>query len=308
MNRRISKPTQMDDKIDWGWSNSPILLPLAYEHREWNSIYSAFITAEYSGSKVIAFHVKTEVDDKVIREKSLKSIDDFASCFNVNYEIKETRDLVPSKDIAKISDSIASAAKDYECQAIVMSAYKEGFFRKFFGRISDRVARKADCDVVLVETPRAGMSIPKQMKKIMVPILKDRFSPAPLILAAAFTSSASIPYCELIVARIVNMPLTTSMDAIESTKFFRRVEGAFSQKIAVAISSLGRLFSLRLLAVRDVGVDVAEYAKETEVGIIIMESNKPSRLGPMMTKEEYAIVERAPCITLVVFPAKKVLL
>ncbi len=295
----------MDDKIEWGWSNSPILLPLAYEHREWNSIYSAFITAEYSGSKVIAFHVKTELDNRSIKEESLKNVSEFASCFNVKYEIKETKDLVSSNDIAKISDEIASAAKEYECQAIVMSAYKEGFVRKFFGRISDRVARKADRDVVLVETPRENMALPEQMKKIMIPILKDRFSPAPLILAAAFTSSASIPYCELIVTRVVNMPLTTSMDAIESTKFFRRVEGAFSQKIAVAISSLGRLFSPRLLAVRDLGVDVAEYAKETEVDMIIMESNKPGRLGPMMTREEYAIAERAPCITLVIFPAKK---
>jgi len=295
----------MDDKIEWGWSNSPILLPLAYEHREWNSIYSAFITAEYSGSKVIAFHVKTELDNRSIKEESLKNVSEFASCFNVKYEIKETKDLVSSNDIAKISDEIASAAKEHKCQAIVMSAYKEGFFRKFFGRISDRVARKADRDVVLVETPRENMALPEQMKKIMIPILKDRFSPAPLILAAAFTSSASIPYCELIVTRVVNMPLTTSMDAIESTKFFRRVEGAFSQKIAVAISSLGRLFSPRLLAVRDLGVDVAEYAKETEVDMIIMESNKPGRLGPMMTREEYAIAERAPCITLVIFPAKK---
>ncbi len=305
---RMSKPAKLKDKIEWSWGNSPILLPLAYEHREWNSINTAFYLAEYSGSKVIAFHVKTELSDKSIREKTLKSIDEFATCFNVNYEIKETQTLVSSKDIAKISDKIAIAAKEYKCQAVVMSAYKEGFVREFFGRISDRVARKAECDVVLVETPRTGMSIPRQIKEIVIPILKDGFTPAPLIIAAALTSSASIPDYELLVARVVNIPLTTSMDAIESTKFFHKVEATFSQKIAVAIGSLGRLFSPKLLAVRDVGVDVADYAKETKADMIIMESNKPSRLGPIMTKDEYAIIRRAPCITLVVFPAKRIAL
>jgi hypothetical protein len=152
------------------------------------------------------------------------------------------------------------------------------------------------------------MRIPRQIKKIMIPILKDRFTPAPLIVAAALTSSASTPDYELLVIRVVNMPLTTSMDAIESTRFFHKVEANFSQKIAVAIGSLGRLFSPKLLAVRDVGVDVANYAKETGTDMIIMESNKPSRFGPMMTKDEYAIIRRAPCITLVVFPAKRIAL
>jgi len=305
---RINKPKRSNDKIEWSWGNLPILLPLAYDHREWNSINVAFYLAEYSGSKIIVFHVKTEVSDKSIREESLKSIKDFASRFNINYEIKETKDLVSSKDVTKISDEITSATKEYSCQAIVMSAYKEGFFREFFGRISDRVARKAECDVILVETPRSDMRIPRQIKKIMIPILKDRFTPAPLIVAAALTSSASTPDYELLVIRVVNMPLTTSMDAIESTRFFHKVEANFSQKIAVAIGSLGRLFSPKLLAVRDVGVDVANYAKETGTDMIIMESNKPSRFGPIMTKDEYAIIRRAPCITLVVFPAKRIAL
>jgi nucleotide-binding universal stress UspA family protein len=156
---RINKPKRSNDKIEWSWGNLPILLPLAYDHREWNSINVAFYLAEYSGSKIIVFHVKTEVSDKSIREESLKSIKDFASRFNINYEIKETKDLVSSKDVTKISDEITSATKEYSCQAIVMSAYKEGFFREFFGRISDRVARKAECDVILVETPRSDMRI-----------------------------------------------------------------------------------------------------------------------------------------------------
>jgi len=304
----MDKPSQPNNKIEWSWSDSPILLPLAYEHRELNSIYTAFIMAEYAGSKVITFHVKTEIEDRVIREDSLKSIRESASYFGVNYEIKETQESASSDDATKISSRIVSVAKEYGCQAVVMSAYKEGFFRNFFGRISDRVARKADCDVVLVETPRHGMIIPKQIKKIIIPILKDRFGPSPLILAAALTSSASKPDCELIVARVVNIPLTTSMDAIESSRLFRKVESNFSRKIAIAINSLGRLFSPKLLAVRDVGVDVADYVKETEADLIIIESNKPGRLGPMMTRDEYAIVGRASRITLVIFPTKKALL
>ncbi len=290
------------ERVEWGWDNSPILIPLAYEPREENALLAAFAVAEYCGSKVIVYHVKTEADTEAAKDKAVRSIWEHAKSFNVTYVMKESGYIVDADDAAAISKSIINAAKEEGCQAIIMSAHRESFLRELLGRISDRVARMADIPVILVESAFRGARITKQPRKIMVIILENRFYKEPLILAAIFTSSLSTPSCELIAVNVLKIPAVTPIDATEVSKVFRVIERDFSQKIALAITSLGRLFTPRILPVRDVGRDVTEFAVEEGVELIIMGCDKPGRLGPVLTKDEYAIVKKVGCVVLVAIP------
>jgi len=292
------------EAVEWGWDTSPILLPLAYEPREENAIVAAFTIAEYCGSKVLVYHVRNDADTEVAREKALRLLDEHANTFKVNYEVKESNKVVDADNVAFISKSIVEAAKEADCQAIVMSAHRESFLRELLGRISDRVARKADTRVILVESAFKGARIIRQPRKIMVAILENKFYRDALILAAIFTSSLSAPSCELITVNVLKLPEATPIDAIERSKVFRKIEREFAHKVASAIASLGRLFTPRILPVRDVGRDVASFASDEGVELIIMGSDKPARLGPVLTKDEYAIVKKAGCVALIVIPPK----
>ena len=293
------------EAVEWGWDSSPILLPLAYEPREENAIVAAFTIAEYCGSKVLVYHVRNDADTEAAGKKALKLLDEHAKTFKVNYEVKESSRVVDADNVAYISKSIVEAAKDGGCQAIVMSAHRETFLRELLGRISDHVARKADSKVILVESAFKGARITKQPRKIMVAVLENQFYRDALILAAIFTSSLSAPSCELIAVNVLKLPEATPIDAIERSKVFRAIERKFAHEVASAIASLGRLFTPRILPVRNVGRDVASFASDEGVELIIMGSGKPGRLGPVLTKDEYAIVKKAGCVALIVIPPKK---
>jgi len=299
----VERPRRKED-IEWGWDNSPLLLPLAYEPREENAIVAAFTIAEYCGSKVLVYHVKNDADTEAAREKVLKLVDEHAKTFKVNYEVEESSKMVDADNIAYISRSIVEAAKEAGCQAIVMSAHRESFLRELLGRISDRVARKADTKVILVESAFKGARITHQPKKIMVTILENKFYRDALILAAIFTSTLSAPSCELIAVNVLKLPDATPIDAVERSKVFRAIEREFAHKVASAIASLGRLFTPRILPVRDIGRDVASFASDEGVELIIMGSDKPGRIGPVLTKDEYAIIKKAGCVALIVIPPK----
>jgi nucleotide-binding universal stress UspA family protein len=300
----VEKPRRKET-VEWSWDSSPILLPLAYEPREENAIVAAFTIAEYCGSKVLVYHVKSDADTEAARDKALKLLDEHAKAFKVNFEVKESGKVVDADNVAYISKSIVEEAEETGCQAIVMSAHRETFLRELLGRISDRVARKADTKVILVESAFKGARITRQPRKIMVTVIENKFYRDALILAAIFTSSLSAPSCELIAVNVLKIPEATPIDAVERSKVFREIEREFAYKVASAIASLGRLFTPRILPVRDVGRDVASFASDEGVELIIMGSGKPARLGPVLTKDEYAIVKRAGCVALIVIPPKK---
>jgi len=300
----VEKPRKKE-AVEWGWDSSPILLPLAYEPREENAIVAAFTIAESCGSKVLVYHVRSDADTEAARERALKLLNEHAKAFKVSYEVKESSKVVDADNIAYISRSIVAEAKEAGCQAIVMSAYRETFVRELLGRISDRVARKADTKVILVESAFKGARIARQPRKIMILVLENKFYRDALILAATFTSSLSAPSCELLAVNVLKLPEATPIDAVERSKVFRAIEREFAHEVASAIASLGRLFTPRILPVRDVGRDVATFTSDEGVELIIMGSNKPSRLGPVLTKDEYAIVKRVGCVALIVIPPKK---
>ena len=293
------------EAVEWGWDSSPILLPLAYEPREENAIIAAFTIAEYCGSKVLVYHVRNDADTEAAREKTLKLLNEHAKTLKVNYEVIESTKVVDSDNVAHISKSIVETAKETGCQAIVMSAHRESFLRELLGRISDRVARKADTKVILVESAFKGARISRQPRKIMVTVLENQFYRDALILAAIFTSSLSAPSCELIAVNVLKLPDATPIDATERSKVFRMIEREFAHNVASSIASLGRLFTPRILPVRNVGRDVASFISDEGVELIIMGSDKPGRLGPVLTKDEYAIIKKAGCVALVVILPKK---
>lgn len=297
----MPKVASMEKGYEWSLNDSPILLPMAFEAREMNAARVAFFLAEYSGSKVVVVHVKSPYEDTSKKEMIIELVEKLAKKLGAKYELVEiAASSEPSLD--DISRTLAAEAKRRHCQVIVMSAHREAFFTELFGRVSDRVVRTSTVPVILVETPRDGMVIPDSPAKMLIPILRDKFVPGPFIISSALTSSASTAHAEIIAVRIIEIPPTLPLDAIRTSDEMREAERTFSLMVSTAIKSLGRLFSPRILPVRDIGHDVAEYAKDQVTHIIILYSSGRSGYGKLLKKAEYEIVRRAPCVSLVMFP------
>ncbi|MGI0078411.1 MAG: universal stress protein [Nitrososphaerales archaeon] len=289
-------------KPEYSWSDGPLVTPVSLDPEEWNALYVVFFLAECTGSKVHLVHVKNASDSPEKKKKLLEEVDKFAKNLKVKYEFHQ---VYPKKDVAgveDISNAIVQKSEMVNANAIVMAANRETFFRELFGRISDRVVRGSSTKVILVETPSRGIKLPSTPKKILIPILREEPKPDPFIIASALTSSASTPNVEVIVIRVVPMPPTIPLDASEVSDILRSEEQDFSLKISTYIQGLGRFFSPRMIAVRQVGEEVASFAKENHVDLIILQGDRSSGGYRSFTRsEKYEIVSKAHCLTLVVY-------
>ncbi len=288
--------------FEWSWDNSPIMLPLKFENREWNAIHIAFFLAEYSGSTVNIMHVNSVTDSSEENEKFLNKLDHIATDLKVKYNVQCIGEQSVEPSITEIAHTIISESEKLGSQVIVMAAHRESFFREFFGRTSDKVTPKSNRNVILVETPRPIINLPKAPSKILIPVLRDEYDPSPYIVAAALSSTATVANSELVVAKIMCLPPTIPLDAVNTSKSLRNLEQNFSYNVVSSIKNLGRPFTSKVLPVRDIGKDVNNYATEIKADIIILSSPKPSGFHKFLPREEYDIVGNATCIVLVVFP------
>jgi hypothetical protein len=156
--------------------------------------------------------------------------------------------------------------------------------------------------VVLVETPQEGVEIPKNPRRILVPVLKEHH-PDPFIIAAALTSSASVADVEITAAKIFSLPPTLPLDAVEMALPLRQEERDFSSFTSFAIKTLGRLINPKIIPVREVGADVAQYIKDRQIDVLVMYSKRETGFHSFLTKDEYEIVRRSPCVVIVTVPA-----
>lgn len=284
--------------VEWSWSDAPLVLPLAYSPREWNAVFIAFYIAECSGSKVYVTHV-LEGEEVHEHEEQLKvEIERLARELSVKYEYVQVTPSSQPPSVEEIAKAIASTAEDKDAQAIVMSAHREPLFRELFGRVSDHVARNSTRRVVLVETPREGVTIPHNPKRILIPVLKEQH-PDPYILAAALTSSASAADVVITAAKIIELPPTVPLDAVETVNTLRKEERDFTYFTSLAISTLGRFINLKILPVREVGNDVARFVADQNVDVLVMYSARETGFYSFLTKDEYDLVSKSPCVVVV---------
>lgn len=288
--------------VEWSWSDAPIVLPLAFQPREWNAVFIAFYLAEYSGSKVYVTHVLEGHEVHEFEEGLRKDISDLATSLSVNYEFVEVKPASQPPSIDEVSAAIVKVATDKAAQAIVMSSHREALFRELFGRVSDHVARGSKTRVVLVETPQAGVTIPQHPKRILIPVLKEQH-PDPYIIAAALTSSASAADVEIAAAKIIELPPTVPLDAVDMAYSLRKEEREFSHFTSFAIKTLGRLINAKILPVREVGTDVAQYVKDKGIDVLVMFSGRETGFYSFLTRDEYEIVSKSPCVVIVTLPA-----
>ena len=291
-----------EEDVEWSWSDAPLVLPLAYQPREWNAVYIAFYIAEYSGSRVFVTHVLEGEEDHAFEKKLKGDIDQLARSLSVKYEFVEVRPSSQPPGVEDIAGAIVRTASERKAQAVVMSAHREPLFRELFGRVSDHVSRTCPSKVVLVETPQAGVQIPKNPRRILIPVLKEQH-PDPFIIAAALTSSASVADVEITAAKIFSLPPTVPLDAVDMAMPLRKEERELSLFTSFAIKTLGRLISPKILPVREVGNDVAQFIKDKKIDVLVMFSNRETGFYSFLTRDEYEIVRKSPCVVIVTVPS-----
>ena len=287
--------------VEWSWSDAPLVLPLAYQPREWNAVYIAFYLAEYSGSEVYVTHVLEGTEDHSYKAKMEADIAELAKALSVKYELLEVRPRSQPPGVDDIAKALVRTVVERRAQAVVMAAHREPLFRELFGRVSDHVSRHCPSKVVLVETPQAGVRVPKNPRRILIPVLEEQH-PDPFVIAAARTSSASAANVEITAAKIFVLPRTVPLDAVDDALPLRKEERDFASFTGLAIKTLGRIINPKIMPVREVGGDVARFIRDKQIDILVMFSKRETGFYSFLTRDEYEVVRNSPCVVIVTVP------
>jgi nucleotide-binding universal stress UspA family protein len=273
------------------------LLPLAYDPREWNAAFVAMHMAEYCGAPLIVFHavVPHEEIDKEFREE-VKSL-----ARRLKIKIKVVNERLEDSSFESIARAIVMETIKQGAQGVVMAAHKEGFFKELVGRVSDRVALRNPTKTILVETPRPDVKIVGSPRKIVVLVKPGSTGKDAFVVTAALTSLATAPDADLIAAQAILLPQTVPLDALEYSSDIRNIERNFAELVSTAIKNLGRLFSPRVLAARELGKDIASFAAKEKADLLVLTGRRTRALAGLFGKDTKDIVANSPCVSLVVF-------
>ena len=58
----------------------------------------------------------------------------------------------------------------------------------------------------------------------------------------------------------------------------------------------------KILPIREVGNDVAEFIREKQIDVLVMYSNRETGFYSFLTREEYEIIRKSPCVVIVTVP------
>lgn len=294
----LDRETVGEKAIEWGWSDSPIILPLAFDSREWNAAYIAAHVAECCGATLVVFHVRPKGERIDTGFKA--EFDDLISTLKIKHEYEE-KEVEGEPSFQTIAELIVREVETRSAQAVIMAAHKEGFL---VGRVSDRVARMNRTRTVLVETPRRETRIAEHPKKVLV-LVKEKTKPSDaFILAAALTSLATTRNAELLAAQAIILPPTVPLEAIEFSDTLKEAERDFAFVVGDSIRSLGRIFTPRVLVSRELGRDVGEFAMSERIDLMILTGRGSRDFKSLFGRDTTDIVRNSPCVVLVVFPQR----
>ncbi|MCX8189393.1 MAG: universal stress protein [Nitrososphaeria archaeon] len=270
-----------------------ILLPLSYTSYEINAVYIAFYISECSGSKVTILHVKPP--DEENKTDFVNYIKKIAEEFKIKYEIVEK--VLERFSHKAVSEEIVKVVKSEDFSYIIMPAHREKFYTEFFGRISDRVVRKTNNKVIIVEVPQEGIRLPLKLKKIFALSFEKEVPKELMMLATLLTSSASTKDVEVRLVGAIELPPTVPLDEIESSDEFIVWKREFYRNVGKYIKLLGRPITPAIITIREAD-DVINYLKENNADILLISTKRPKR-GNLLRQKEYEIVKRAKSVVLV---------
>ncbi|MER3601674.1 MAG: hypothetical protein C4339_03045 [Nitrososphaerota archaeon] len=286
---------------EWAWSTEPIILPLAYDAREWGAAYLALYLSECTGAPLHALHVwfpGLKEDEAFLHRVRAR-----AQRLGISLEVKELEGRSPNK--RQIARQIVLYASQVGAQAIIMAGHKEGVLTHLLGRVSDTVAKLAECRVLIAESRTMAEEKLASPRRLLVAYTKAPLDPEPLIVAAAMTSSAWSPGLEIWAVRFVKVPPTVPLDSEELRRALRGLEKDFNAWISEATRALGRVIIPHVQPVRELGADIASYARDQGMDMILLPWGRPSRLRALGRPDDVQLVERAPCPVALVFGPKR---
>ena len=275
----------------------PVVLPLLLKPGLSGALPFAFRLAAYSGSSLRIVRLR-EVRPSA---SLLEEYDEVCERLSRETEVAfEYVDLPLRAGRARLDDACRAArriADEAGTDLIVVPVERDVLLR----RPPTWLEAFAGKRTILVSPPAAGIEVPSQPTRLLLPVLTE-FHPEPFEVAAALTSAMAAPDVDVVAARVIRLPPIVPLYSTYRPESLVDEAKELSFLQGLRRLPLLRLLSPRILIVRDVGQDVVDFSEERRVEAIILGGQWRAGRAGVLAKEERDIAARASCSVLVTLP------
>ena len=282
----------------------PILLPLTLQGSDAVAASVALGLAEYSGSRVIVVRLpaleglprgEQPIEQRIATIASASEI----PCSFV--DLPRTNAAGKGRALGRELESLAARTG---AETVVIPVDADVFSG---GRRAGRMGwtqslRKRR--IVLVRGPGRGIEAPSRLRRILIPVL-DEFQMGPFDIAAALTSTSSFPAVDVVAAKVVKIPPIVPLYSTYRPESLVDKDRELSFLKSLRARPIMRLLTPKVLVVRDIGRDLAEFAEEREIEGILMAGRWEDARHGFVSKDEREAARRTKGTVVVVLAAEK---
>ena len=281
--------------------SGPIAVPLSIEGWDDNQIHVAFDQGRHSGSRIVFIRIVHEKEDEWRLDRLERSVESNSSATGVPYEYLDLRLLDKDRSTRTLVSSIKQAVRSTNPNLILLPVERSLFAGK---RDSIRQARWVDefstKTVLLVansDRPLSRSSAPR----ILIPVL-DEFKVGSFELAEALTEDANVPDINIVAAKVIEMPPIVPIYSIYKPESLVNADKELASWRSLPGWAFLRRVRPLVLLVRETGRDLAYFAQERGMEVIIINGDRSLGRTGYLPKKERFLALRANCMVIVILP------
>ncbi len=282
----------------------PVLVPLTLQGSDAVAASVALGLAEYSGSRVIVVRLPDLGPPSPEEQRLEERIASMAGASEIPcsfVDLPRTNGRGRRRDVGRELESLAARTGAETVVIPIGADVFTGGWR--LGRVDwarDLRTRR----VLLVRGPGQGVEAPSRLRRILIPVL-DEFRMGPFDVAAALTSTSSFPAVDVVAAKVVKIPPIVPLYSTYRPESLVDKDHELSFLKSLRARPIMRLLTPKVLVVRDIGRDLAEFAEEREIEGILMAGRWEEARHGFVSKDEREAARRAKGTVVVVLPSEK---
>jgi Ca2+-transporting ATPase len=280
----------------------PIIMLLSVIPGTERAAHLAIDLGKHTGARVIFIRPPPSLITSATLKALEVRIKEFASG-EVPYEYINVHRTPGKSDLLAQEDSVIRVAKVHDLATVIVPVEHRVLAHAGWAQKSIRWLRDLrDKNIILVHGPGKPVEGPVNRPfRLLIPMI-DELRQGPFDLAGALNTGAVIPSVDVVAARILELPRFASKYSI-----YRRDSLAIGDEQLSFIKThlsrpMQKLIQPMVLLVHHTGGDIAAFAKNRNIDLLVMEGKWRPEGEAILSKVERDIADRAGCTIVVTMP------
>ena len=281
---------------------APILLPLYLIPDEMNTVPVAMSLARNRGSRLVILRISNKKSMPSVRDELERLIKTTTRDMGIFCEFVDTNVPDSSPWTEASVESLTVLVNKKHVDTIVVPVKQNVFSEVSRSRKSITwIENFKNKEIILVSSPRRPAGIPTRPFRILIPVIHE-FHQRPFDLASTLTTDSIFADVNIIAAKVIEIPRIVPLYPIYRPETLIDADEELSFLKKRGLHKILRSITPKVLMGQDASLDVAEFADERKVHMIILDGKWSEKRHGFLLEEERKIALQAKCTVVVTLP------